>query len=161
VVASRLKPEDQARLHIDEMLEAAGWALQDYSGHVDFEAATGVAVREFMTPQGPVDYLLVAGGKVVGSLEAKAEGHTLRSVETQSERYNEGFKELVQSRDLGRYRDELSFQYISTGVETLFTSRLDPISRGREVFHFHRPETLARWAQQEHPFRARLRNEPR
>lgn len=145
-------PEQLARQRIDAMLREAGWVIQDYRA-VDFAAAPGVAVREFMTPEGPLDYLLVADRKVVGSIEAKAEGHTLRSVENQEERYNTGFKRLIETRDLPRYFEELPYQYVSTGTETMFTSRRDPIRRGREVFHFHRPETLAEWAQQEHSFR--------
>src|SRR3954453_21894906 len=151
----RLSPEQRARVRIDAMLEAAGWELQDYSGQPDFRSSPGVAVREFMTPEGPVDYLLVADGKIVGSIEAKPEGHTLRSVENQTDRYNRGFIKLVESRDLPRYADQLSCQYVSTGIETMFLNRRDPIVRGREVFHFHRPETLAAWAQNE-TFRTKL-----
>ncbi len=156
---SQLHPEQQARERIDAMLHEAGWVIQDYSAP-DFSAAPGVAVREFVTPEGPLDYLLVADRKVVGSVEAKAEGHTLRSVENQEERYNTGFKALIEKRNLPRYFDALPYQYVATGTETMFTSRRDPIRRGREVFHFHRPETLAEWAQQEHSFRARLRQMP-
>jgi type I restriction enzyme R subunit len=147
-------------MRIDKMLEDAGWKLQDWSGHVDFRAAPGVAVREFATEKGPVDYLLVADSKVVGSIEAKPEGHTLSSVETQTERYNDGFKLTIGKRDLPRYADELLFQYVSTGTETNVQSRRDPILRPREVFHFHRPETLAAWAQANYSFRARLRQMP-
>jgi len=146
-------------MRIDKMLEDAGWKLQDWSD-VDFRAAPGVAVREFITERGPVDYLLVADGKAVGSIEAKPEGHTLSSVETQTERYNEGFKLTVGKRDLPRYADELLFQYVSTGTETNVQSRRDPIVRPREVFHFHRPETLAAWAQADYSFRAKLRRMP-
>src|SRR4051794_18153890 len=115
----RLSPEQRARVRIDEMLEAAGWKLQDYGGQPNIKAGPGVAVREFMTPRGPVDYLLFADGKVVGSVEAKAEGHTLRSVDNQTERYHDGFKEAVASKQWPRYADELPFQYVSTGTETL------------------------------------------
>jgi type I restriction enzyme R subunit len=154
-----LNPEQQARVRIDRMLADAGWVVQDYKD-VDFAAAPGVAVREFPTPKGPMDYLLVADQKVVGSLEAKKVGLTLTQVETQSDRYDEGFKLLIAKRALPRYRDELPFHYISTGVETLFTSRRDPIRRPREVLFFHRPETLAAWAAEDTPFRARLRQMP-
>jgi type I restriction enzyme, R subunit len=152
----RLSPEQKARVRIDAMLEAAGWELQDYSGPVDFQSSAGVAIREFETKTGPVDYLLVAEGRVVGSIEAKAEGHTLASVEVQTERYNEGFKQLVATRGLPRFADELLFQYVSTGEETNFQSRRDPIVRPRDVFAFHKPETLAIWAQEAQPLRARL-----
>jgi type I restriction enzyme R subunit len=141
----RLNPEDEARLRVDEMLEQAGWLVIDYAD-ADFAAGPGVAIREFMTPNGPMDYLLVAERKVVGSIEAKREGETLRQVEVQADRYADGFEALVAKRNLPRYADRLPFHYISTGTETLFTSRLDPIRRPREVFHFHKPETLAAWA---------------
>ena len=156
----RLTPEQRARVRIDAKLEAAGWDLQDYSGPIDFLASPGVAIREFETRTGPVDYLLVAEGKVVGSIEAKPEGHTLASVEVQTDRYNEGFKQLVTTRDLPRYADELLFQYVSTGEKTNFQSRRDPIIRPRDVFSFHKPETLAAWAQEPQPFRQRLRTLP-
>jgi type I restriction enzyme R subunit len=157
-----LTPEQRARVRIDEMLEQAGWTLQDFGGQPNIKAGPGVAVREVETPRGPVDYMLYADGKIVGSVEAKPEGHTLRSVDNQTDRYNQGFKQAV-SADKSwwpRYADELLFQYVSTGTETLFTNRRDPVPRGREVFHFHRPETLAEWAQAEHSFRARLRQMP-
>jgi len=155
----RLLPEQEARVLIDELLEAAGWVVQDYQD-ADIAAAEGVAVREFPTARGPVDYLLFASAKAVGSVEAKPVGRTLRSVESQAERYADGFEESVKGKAYPRYADRLPFHYISTGVETLFTSRRDPIRRPREVFHLHRPETLATWAQEEHPLRARLRQLP-
>jgi type I restriction enzyme, R subunit len=144
---------------IDSMLEAAGWVVVDYAD-ADFAAGVGVAIREFMTPSGPMDYLLVADRKAVGSIEAKREGLTLRQVEVQADRYADGFEALVAKRDIPRYDDRLPFHYISTGVETLFTSRRDPIRRPREVFHFHRPETIAAWAAEPTPYRARLRQLP-
>ncbi len=62
-------------------------------------------------------------------------------------------------------RRPLPFLYQSTGVETRFTSLLDPEARSRQVFAFHRPETLAQWLldESQHPgttLRARLRNMP-
>lgn len=155
----RLNPEQEARIRIDEMLEKAGWVVLDYAD-ADFAAGPGVAIREFMTPNGPMDYLLVAERKVVGSIEAKREGETLRQVEVQADRYADGFEALVEKRNLPRYHDRLPFHYISTGTETLFTSRRDPIRRPREVFHFHKPETLAAWAAEPTAYRARLRQLP-
>ena len=42
-------------------------------------------------------------------------------------------------------KDPLPFVYESTGVITRFTDGLDPRPRSREVFTFHRPETMADW----------------
>jgi hypothetical protein len=52
-----LTPEAGARVAIDRMLEAAGWAVQNYSS-VDLSASRGVAVREFVMkpPHGRADY---------------------------------------------------------------------------------------------------------
>ena len=108
-----------------------------------------------------MDYLLVAERKVVGSLGGQARGLDAASGrQAQADRYADGFEELVKARNLPRYFDRLPFHYISTGVETLFTSRRDPIRRPRDVFHFHRPETLAAWATEPTPYRARLRQFP-
>ncbi len=46
-------------------------------------AGPGIAVREFPLETGPVDYLLYAGSKVIGVIEAKPEGHPLKGVEIQ------------------------------------------------------------------------------
>ena len=65
------------------MLTAAGWIIQD---NADFNrnASEGVAVREFVLPNGPCDYLLFVGGKAAGVVEAKKAGHTLSGVAEQS-----------------------------------------------------------------------------
>src|SRR5437588_818935 len=39
----------------------------------------------------------------------------------------------------------LPFVYQSTGTETRFTNTLDPEPTSRDVFSFHRPETLSAW----------------
>ncbi len=54
-----LTPEAKARVEIDRMLAASGWAVQDPRA-VNLSAAHGVAVREFVMkpPHGRADYLL-------------------------------------------------------------------------------------------------------
>ena len=137
-----MKPEDEARQEIDELLTACGWDVQDCKA-LNISAAYGVAVREFplLSGYGFADYLLYANGKAVGVVEAKPVGHTLTGVEWQSQGYVEGLPLEVPS-----HRRPLPFHYESTGVETRFTSRLDPEPRSREVFAFHRPEELIRLA---------------
>jgi type I restriction enzyme R subunit len=159
VTDAQLLPEQRARRRIDDLLRQAGWAVQSMS-ELDLAAARGVAVREFRTAMGPCDYLLFVDRKAIGTIEAKKEGETLRGVEPQSDRYNAGFQETVKTRPVPYVRLPLPFHYMTTGAETLFTSRLDPIRRPREVFAFHRPETLLEWAQEEHSLRARIRHMP-
>jgi type I restriction enzyme R subunit len=140
-----LTPEAKARVRIDGMLEAAGWAVQDYRT-VNLSAARGVAVREFVLARGHgrADYLLFVDGKAVGALEAKKEGDTLTGVAWQTAKYIDGIPDDVPSELEGA----LPFVYQSTGTETRFTSTLDPEPTSRDVFSFHRPETLAAWLEE-------------
>jgi type I restriction enzyme R subunit len=136
-----LSPEQEARIKIDGALEKAGWTIYNYQD-ANVRAARGVAVREFGLKggYGAADYLLFVNGRAVGVVEAKAEGTTLTGVEIQAEKYSKGFPESYTT-----YVRPLPFLYHSTGVETRFTNLLDPSPRSRRVFHFHRPETLAKW----------------
>ena len=52
-----MTPEQKARIEIDKKIKASGWLLQD-KNEFNPAAAIGVAVREFSTDTGPVDYLL-------------------------------------------------------------------------------------------------------
>jgi len=150
-----MTPEAKARVNIDKMLTDAGYALQDMSGF-NRTAALGVAVREFPTNSGPVDYLLFFDGKPVGAVEAKAEdkGFSLAGVAEQSKRYAEsGLKYLPEIPNI-------RFTYETTGLKTNFCDFADEKSRTREVFSFHRPETLAEWLKDETTLRNRLKEFP-
>lgn len=147
-------PEEKSRDRIDELLEAAGWIVQD---RVEFDrrASLGVAVREFPTQSGPCDYLLIVEGKAAGVIEAKANGTTLSGVAEQSARY------AADSHDfLARWGEPLPFAYEATGEEIRFRDERDPRPRSRRVFAFHRPETLHGWLQQDETLRERLQNLP-
>ena len=65
-----MTPEQKAREIIDKRLAQAGWLVQDLSA-VNPMASLGVAVREYPTSTGPVDYALFVEGKPVGVVEAK------------------------------------------------------------------------------------------
>jgi superfamily II DNA or RNA helicase len=84
-------------------------------------------------------------------------GVPLSGVEAQSARYAVGLRPPMQA---WRADIPLPFRYESTGVETFFTNGLDPEPRARRVFAFHRPETLAAWAQETETLRGRLRRTP-
>jgi type I restriction enzyme R subunit len=145
-------PEELARQTIDRLLTAAGWAVQDFKA-ADIHAARGVAIREFpLSSPSPLagegrgegasfaDYLLYVDGKAAGVIEAKKEGATLTGVEVQSGKYAQGLP-----ASLPAWRRPLPFIYESTGAETHFTNALDPEPRARNVFAFHKPDTLADW----------------
>jgi Flp pilus assembly protein TadD len=67
-------PEDKARSLIDRQLGACGWLIQS-KGEMNLGAGLGVAVREFQTASGPVDYGLFVGRKLCGVIEAKPDFH--------------------------------------------------------------------------------------
>ncbi|RLK48866.1 type I restriction enzyme R subunit [Alkalispirillum mobile] len=147
-------PEQRARDRIDEQLRASGWTVQSLAA-LNPQAARGVAVREYPTDTGPMDYLLMVDGEPVGLIEAKREeeGHRITTVEEQSARYAGAALKHVG-------RADLRFVYEATGEITRFTDRDDPAPRAREVFQFHRPETMAAWRAQAAPLRARLQALP-
>ncbi|MGW0435590.1 DEAD/DEAH box helicase family protein [Micromonospora sp. NPDC003197] len=156
--------EWQTREEIDRQLVAAGWVVQD-ENQLNLYAGTGVAVREVTLATGRADYLLYINQRLVGIIEAKRTGTAPRGVEAQLDRYLKGLT-AEQRFAAWRRAAPLPFGYVATGVETAFVNRLDPVPRTREVFAFHRPETLARWMREadEDPaaptLRARLRQMP-
>ncbi len=134
-------PEQRARANIDRLLELSGWTVQDLAA-LNVHANRGVAVREIplRSGHGTADYLLYVDGKAAGVVEAKPVGHTLTGVEAQSGKYGAGLPD-----NLPCFVRPLPFLYESTGSETRFTNGLDPQPRSRNVFSFHKPETLAEW----------------
>ncbi|MFY0714976.1 DEAD/DEAH box helicase family protein [Seonamhaeicola sp. NFXS20] len=151
---SNQNPEQIARDKIDEMLREAGWLVQSKK-KVDLSAGKGVAVREYQTNVGPADYVLFVDRKPVGIIEAKREdeGHRLTVVEEQSKSYAEAKLKYLNN-------DPLPFVYESTGTITRFTDYRDPKPRGRNVFSFHKPETIAEWLKKEKSLRERLLSIP-
>jgi len=156
-----LTPEQEARQQIDRLLEAAGWQVQTRP-RMNRTAAPGVAVCEFPLATGQVDYMLFAGGRPIGVVEAKPAGTPLSGVEPQALKYCAGLPAAL--RPLA-WHDPLPFRYESTGVETFFADDRDPAARSRRLFTFHRPETLLKWigaggSQTAPTLRTRLRHMP-
>ena len=156
--------EVQTRQEIDRQLAAAGWLVQDEE-QTNLWAARGVALREVTLASGRADYLLYVDRMLVGVIEAKREGTAPRGVEAQLDRYRTGLKP-GQRMAAWRRDAPLPFGYVATGTETAFVNGLDPFPRTREVFAFHRPETLARWMREANDdpaapsLRTRLRRMP-
>jgi len=147
-------PEQLARDHIDAMLLASGWVIQDKKTF-NLSAGIGVAIREFQTSVGPADYVLFVNGKPVGLIEAKREeeGVRLTMVEDQSTEYATAKLKYINN-------DSLPFVYESTGELTRFTDYRDPKPRSRPVFSFHRPQTFALWLRESTTLRARVYDIP-
>ena len=148
-------PEQVARDIIDTRLERAGWKVQS-KNKTNFNAGRGIAVREYPTDVGPADYVLFVDKKPTGVVEAKPAtlGQNITTVEEQSSGYANANLKWVDNKE------PLPFVYESTGELTRFTDSRDPNSRSREVFSFHRPETMANWLSQSGPLRERLQDLP-
>lgn len=147
-------PEQIARDRIDRQLLDCGWLIQDKS-KINLAAGQGIALREYQTDVGPADYVLFVDGNPCGVIEAKREeeGHRMTVHEGQGEDYaNAKLKHLK--------NEPLPFVYISTGEVTRFTDFTDPKPRAREVFSFHRPETLRDWLKRDKSLRRRLLDLP-
>lgn len=150
-----MTPEEEARKVIDKKLTKSGWVIQNMN-ELNLNVALGVAVREFPTSSGEVDYALFIEGMPVGVVEAKksTEGQNLTVVEGQTSHYaNSTFKLIKQSH-------RIRFAYEATDKITRFTDYNDIKYRSREVFSFHRPETLKALAQQESTIRNNMKNFP-
>ena len=115
-----MKPELEARQRIDELLEAAGWHVQDLKD-LNLGDSLGVAVREYPLTSGPTDYLSFVGRKAVGVVEAKPVGTTLSGVAEQTSAYLSSVPDDVPYEQL-----PLPFAYETTGIETYFRDLRDP-----------------------------------
>ncbi|MDP2029895.1 MAG: type I restriction-modification enzyme R subunit C-terminal domain-containing protein [Thiobacillus sp.] len=148
-------PEQKARDTIDALLTQAGWIVQS-AKKIDLNVGRGQAVREYQTDVGPADYVLFVDKKAVGVIEAKREeeGQRLTAHEAQTEGY------ATARLKWGNNQTPLPFLYESTGILTRFTDGRDPKPRSREVFSFHRPETLKEWLAQGDSLRERLQHIP-
>ena len=132
-----MTPEQEARVVIDKKLEQSGWVIQNFA-QVNIGAALGVAVREYPTNTGPVDYALFIDGEPVGVIEAKKSsiGENITVVEEQSARYaTSSFKWINREYTI-------RFAYEATDKLIKFTDYKDIKYRSRRVFSFHRPEHL-------------------
>lgn len=143
-------PEQIARDHIDKQLIACGWVIQSVK-QINLNSGLGVAVKEYLTDVGPADYVLFVDGKPCGVIEAKREeeAHRINVHELQAEDY-------AKARLKHLKNEPLPFVYISTGEVTRFIDFSDPKSRARELFSFHKPETIQDWLRTNKSLRTRL-----
>jgi type I site-specific restriction endonuclease len=120
-IKPRAGASSTATIGMDDMLAAAGWAVQDDKAF-DPSAYTGIALREVPLKSGRYDYLLLVNRKPVGVVEAKKEGVTLSTVAERSAHYAANLPNFLAA---GLGSDSLPFRYESTGVETFFGGERD------------------------------------
>lgn len=150
-----MTPEEKARRVIDDKLRQSGWVIQDLN-RLNLSVSLGVAVREFPTSTGKVDYALFVDGRPVGVVEAKRSkaGQSITDVEVQSGRYAKSSFKWVKNDYAIR------FAYEATDKLIRFTDYKDIKYRSRAVFSFHRPETLFEWIHQPDTLRNNMKHFP-
>ena len=134
-------PEQIARDKIDLMLIEAGWIVQS-KNEVDLGAGRGIALREYQADTKFADYVLFVDKKPVGIIETKKEEevHKLTVAEDQASEYAKAKLKYLDN-------DPLPFVFESTETITRLRDTRDPKPRGRNIFLYDRPETLAEWLQ--------------
>jgi type I restriction enzyme R subunit len=116
---------------IDPKLDAAGWKLPNGAR----PECGPFRTEEEETANGPADYALWQGGRIVGLVEAKKVSLGPQNVLTQAERYARGLPET------GFERDGLHcpFLYSTNGEVIWFHDVRHPLNRSRRVARFHTP----------------------
>lgn len=129
---------DTRRKRINVHLTATGWSIIHYSQVQDITTLESHAVEEFETENGPADYALIVGGKLLGFIEAKKLEVGAENVLEQAKRYSRGA-----SNNLGNWNGyRVPFLYSSNGELIYHLDIRDPRNLRRQIFGFHSPEAL-------------------
>src|ERR1700747_1132873 len=75
---------------IDTRLKQNGWKLVPFSPELNLSALDRIAVEELPTANGPADYGLFVGGRLLGIIEAKKVTVNPQNVLEQAKRYAAG-----------------------------------------------------------------------
>lgn len=114
------------------------WKIISYKEGLNLSALSAHAVEEFPTANGPADYALVVGGRLLGIIEAKKVGVGPQNVLEQAKRYSAGLPEQVGS--WGDYR--APFLYSTNGEKILHLDVRAERNLPRDLSNFHTPEAL-------------------
>ncbi|MEI6885958.1 MAG: DEAD/DEAH box helicase family protein [Bacteroidota bacterium] len=135
-------PDESERItrktRIDLWLKATGWEIIHYSQVSDLTILTNHAVEEFETGNGPADYGLVVGGKVLGVVEAKKLEIGAQNVLEQAKRYSKGADNTI--GEWGPYH--VPFLYSTNGELIYFLDIRNTQNLSRQIYNFHSPEAL-------------------
>ena len=135
-----MKPEERARIKIDEKLKEAGW---DIVSRDEYVPGLTLAVKEaLMRGNHESDYLLFVDNKAIAVLEAKREEINIENneaVESQVENYANNPETWY---DL--WFDKIPLVYISNGKRILYKNMLDKNSKYEEIDKMHSPKKMLR-----------------
>ena len=123
---------------IDPMLGALGWRVVPHDPARPLSEYDRCAVEEYPTDNGPADYALCVGGRILGIVEAKRIGSGPQEVLRQAERYSRGC--TTSFLNFSGYR--VPFLYSTNGEVIWFRDVRDSRNRSRHVAGFHTPAAL-------------------
>ena len=133
------EPEWRTRKNrIDGKLRALGWQIVPYTPAFQLSAANCQAVTEYPTDNGPADYALFVGGRILCIVEAKKISLGPQNVLTQAQRYSEGA--TTNPLQFGKYR--VPFLYSTNGEVIWFHDVRHPLERSRKVSGYPTPAAL-------------------
>jgi len=123
------------KLLVDKRLRSAGWRVVPFEEGKPLSSFDGCAVEEFATSNGPADYALLLGGKVVGVVEAKKLTLGPQNVLSQAARYAKGVHE-----DGWRWGEfGVPFLFSTNGEVIWHHDVRDERNRSRRLEHFYTP----------------------
>jgi len=139
MIDKELERQTRAK-RIDPRLRRAGWSsIVLYTPNTDVAPLNATAIAEYPTDEGPADYALCEGGRILGVAEAKKVTIGPGGVLTQAERYSRGIDQVPPFQ--GEFG--VPFLYSTNGEVIHFHDVRDPLNRSRTVAGFHTPSALA------------------
>lgn len=124
---------------IDARLEKLGWQILPFSDALDLSSLNKIAIEELTTANGPADYGLFVGGKLLGIIEAKKVTVNPQNVLEQAKRYAAGVFAAAGEWDGLR----VPFLYASNGTLIWYLDTRPAKRISRTLSDFHAPESLA------------------
>jgi type I restriction enzyme R subunit len=123
---------------IDPKLKAAGWRIVAFEDGKPLSSYDRCAIEEYQTDNGPADYGLCVGGRILGIVEAKKLTLGPQNVLTQAERYSRG----ASANPLSFDGYHVPFLYSTNGEVIWHHDIRHNLDRSRTLAAFHTPEAL-------------------
>jgi type I restriction enzyme R subunit len=126
------------RTLIDPKLKAVGWRIVPFDPGKPLSSCDRCAIEEYPTDNGPADYALCIGGRILGIVEAKKLTLGPQNVLTQAERYSRG----AATNPLNFHGYHVPFLYSTNGEVIWYHDIRHSLDRSHTIAVFHTPEAL-------------------
>jgi type I restriction enzyme, R subunit len=123
---------------VNPKLKAAGWRIVPFDASKPLSSYDRCAIEEYPTDNGPADYALCVGGRILGIVEAKKLTLGPQNVLTQAERYSKG----AVTNPLNFDGHHVPFLYSTNGEIIWHHDIRHPLDRSHTIAAFHTPEAL-------------------